>query len=46
MAQLNVTELDFDNIKQSLKTFMQAQSEFTDHDFEGSALSVLLDTLA
>ena len=46
MAQLNVTELDFDNIKQSLKTFMQAQSEFNTYDFEGSALSVLLDTLA
>lgn len=46
MAQLNVTELDFDNIKKSLKTFMQAQSEFSDYDFEGSALSVLLDTLA
>jgi len=46
MAQLNVTELDFDQIKQSLKTFMQAQDEFRDYDFEGSALSVLLDTLA
>ncbi len=46
MAQLNVTELDFDSIKKSLKTFMQAQSEFSDYDFEGSALSVLLDTLA
>jgi len=46
MAQLNVTELDFANIKQSLKTFMQAQDEFRDYDFEGSALSVLLDTLA
>ena len=46
MAQLDVTELDFENIKQSLKTFMQAQDEFRDYDFEGSALSVLLDTLA
>ena len=46
MAQLDVTELDFANIKQSLKTFMQAQDEFRDYDFEGSALSVLLDTLA
>jgi len=46
MAQLNVSELDFDQIKQSLKTFMQAQDEFRDYDFEGSALSVLLDTLA
>ena len=46
MAQLDVTELDFDNIKQSLKTFLSAQSEFSDYDFEGSALAVLLDTLA
>jgi len=46
MAQLDVTELDFANIKQSLKTFMKAQDEFSDYDFEGSALSVLLDTLA
>lgn len=46
MAQLNITELDFDNIKESLKTFMKAQEEFRDYDFEGSALNVLLDTLA
>jgi hypothetical protein len=46
MAQLNVTQLDFEEIKQSLKTFMRAQDEFRDYDFEGSALSVLLDTLA
>ena len=46
MAQLNVTELDFDNIKQNLKTYLSSQSEFTDYDFEGSALSVLLDALA
>lgn len=46
MAQLNVTELDFDNIKQSLRQFMSSQSEFSDYDFEGSALSVLIDALA
>ena len=46
MPQINVTELDFDNIKQNLKTFMQSQAEFSDYNFEGSALSVLLDTLA
>lgn len=46
MAQLDVTELDFTNIKQSLVTFLSAQEEFTDYDFEGSALSVLIDTLA
>jgi hypothetical protein len=41
-----VSELDFDLIKANLKTFLQGQSEFTDYDFEGSALSVLLDVLA
>ena len=46
MPQINVTELDFDTIKQNLKTFMQSQAEFSDYNFEGSALSVLLDTLA
>jgi len=43
---LKVTELDFDQIKQNLKTFLKSQSEFTDYDFEGSGLSVLLDILA
>ena len=41
-----VTELDFDQIKQNLKTFLQSQSEFTDYDFDGSGLSILLDILA
>jgi len=41
-----VSELDFDRIKANLKTFLQGQSEFSDYDFEGSALSVLLDLLA
>jgi len=41
-----VSELDFDRIKANLKTFLQGQSEFSDYDFEGSALSVLLDILA
>lgn len=43
---LKVTELDFTSIKNNLKTFMKSQSEFTDYDFEGSGLSVLLDVLA
>jgi hypothetical protein len=41
-----VSELDFDRIKANLKTFLKGQSEFSDYDFEGSALSVLLDILA
>ena len=44
--RLRVTELDFDQIKQNLKTYLQGQSQFTDYDFEGSGLSVLLDILA
>ena len=44
--RLSVTELDFDDIKTNLKTFLKAQTEFKDYDFEGSGMSVLLDTLA
>ena len=44
--RLRVTELDFDTIKSNLKTFLNQQSQFTDYDFEGSGLSVLLDLLA
>ena len=46
MSNLRISELDFDQIKTNLKTFLQAQSEFTDYDFEGSGLSTLLDVLA
>jgi hypothetical protein len=44
--KLTVSELDFDNIKTNLKSFMQGQSEFQDYDFEGSGFAVLLDVLA
>ena len=44
--KLSVSELDFDNIKTNLKTFLQSQSEFQDYDFEGSGFAVLLDLLA
>ena len=44
--RLNVAELDFDTIKQNLKNFLKQQNEFTDYDFDGSGLSVLLDILA
>ena len=43
---MKVSELDFDTIKTNLKTFLQGQSEFSDYDFEGSGLSVLIDLLA
>ena len=45
-AKLKVAELDFDAIKSNLKNFLKAQSEFSDYNFEGSGLSVLLDILA
>ena len=44
--RINVTELDFDGIKGNLKNFLKGQTEFQDYDFEGSAMSVLLDVLA
>lgn len=44
--RLNVTNLDFDQIKDSLKAFLKQQSEFQDYDFEGSGLSILLNILA
>src|SRR6056300_1954132 len=45
-TNLNVTELDFDDIKQNLKNYLKQQSQFNDYDFDGSGLSVLLDVLA
>jgi hypothetical protein len=44
--QINVSELDFDNIKTNLKNFLKGQSTLSDYDFEGSGLSILVDLLA
>jgi hypothetical protein len=44
--RLQVTDLDFDTIKNNLKEYLQGQSEFTDYNFEGSGLNILLDILA
>ena len=44
--RLDVTELDFDALKNNLKIFLQNQTTFTDYDFEGSGMNILLDTLA
>ena len=46
MANIRVTELDFDTIKDNLKNFLRDQTAFTDYDFDASNLSVLLDLLA
>ena len=40
------SDLDFDQIKTSIKDYIRSSSDFTDFDFEGSNLSVLIDTLA
>jgi len=44
--RLRISELDFDTIKSNLKTFLNQQSEFTDYDFDGAGLNILLDILA
>jgi len=44
--KLKVAELDFNQIKTNLRNFLKDQSEFSDYNFEGSGLSVLLDLLA
>ena len=36
----------FDEVKENLKIFLKAQTEFTDYDFEGGGMNILLDTLA
>ena len=44
--RLRVTELDFDQVKTNLKTFLKQQTKFQDYDFEGAGLNILLDVLA
>ena len=44
--RINISELDFDEIKENLKVFLKGQTEFKDYDFEGSGMNILLDTLA
>ena len=46
MPLVNFSNLDFDQIKDSLKDYLRSNSDFTDYDFEGSNLSVIIDTLA
>lgn len=43
---LRVAELDFDSIKSNLREFLRSKPEFTDYDYEGAGLSVLMDLLA
>tara|TARA_B100000035_G_scaffold288331_1_gene273895 strand:+ start:1092 stop:3017 length:1926 start_codon:yes stop_codon:yes gene_type:complete len=46
MPLVNFTNLDFDQIKTTLKDYLRANSNFTDYDFEGSNLSSIIDVLA
>ena len=46
MPLVNFTNLDFDQIKATLRDYLRANSNFTDYDFEGSNLSTILDVLA
>lgn len=46
MSLINFTNLDFDQIKSTLRDYLRANSNFTDYDFEGSNLSTILDVLA
>jgi hypothetical protein len=46
MPLVNFSNLDFDQIKTSIKDYLRSNSNFTDYDFEGSNLSTILDVLA
>ena len=46
MPLVNFSNLDFDQIKTSIKDYLKSNSNFTDYDFEGSNLSTILDVLA
>jgi len=46
MQPNNLTALDFEDVKASIKSYLRTRDEFSDYDFEGSALSYLVDTLA
>ena len=45
-TKLNISQLDFDNIKANLKRYLSNQNQFKDYDFEGSGMAVLLDLLS
>src|SRR5210317_1832786 len=46
MPLVNFSNLDFDQIKTTLRDYLKSNSNFTDYDFEGSNLSTILDVLA
>jgi hypothetical protein len=46
MKPTNLVNIDFDDIKESIKSYLRTRNEFTDYDFTGSTLSYLIDVLA
>ena len=42
----SVASLEFEQLKASIKNYIKTKSDFTDYDFEGSNLSMLVDILA
>ena len=46
MAFNQITNLDFEEVKTSLKEFMRSSDTFSDYNFEGSVLSQLLETIS
>ena len=46
MPYTQLSNLDYADIRLALKEYIQSTSDFTDYDFEGSALSTLIDVLA
>ena len=45
-GRIEITDLDFDGVKDNFKTFLSQQSQFSDFNFEGSSMAVLMDLLA
>jgi len=45
-GRIEITDLDFDTVKSNFKSFLSQQTQFTDYNFEGSGMSVLMDLLA
>ena len=45
-GKIEITDLDFDGVKSNFKSFLSQQTQFTDYNFEGSGMAVLMDLLA
>ena len=45
-GRIEITDLDFDTVKSNFKSFLSQQTQFSDYNFEGSGMSVLMDLLA